>query len=339
VHLPIGEAIPLVPVAGSAILGLLALATFLVFLVCLGLKEGWDHTIGYGAHWIADKIRDISFSAWIFGTVRPFEFVADVIVDASDWVAHWLAVAALNTESGAITLWHWTAELFWWSVHETKALAVDTWHALEHTVVVTVPDAAKWAYREASAVAHRITNVEAAARRAADRELGHVAHLALAEAELGVHKAEAALDWSEAEVGALGRELGGLKARVEAIARQLSPAAIVALIGATIFTEFGLGWLRCSQVGRLGRSICGMPAHLLEDLVGLLADVVFVAAICEILPLLEEVYAELGSPLAAGLSEVALAVCASPDKWPADPAVPRLHLPAVVFDGHLHLAA
>lgn len=338
-HLPVGEAVPLVPLIGDAALGLLALATFLVFLVCLGLKEGWDHTIGYGLHWIADKIRDVEISFGWFGSVHPFGFVADVFDDVSDWIAHWLAVAALNTEKGAIQLWHWTAEIFWWSVHETKALAVDTWHALEHAVVVTVPDAAKWAYRESVAVTHRLVNREEAARLAAERELARVAHGALVEAELGVRKAEHALDWSETQVGRLGRELDGLEAKVGQLARRLSPAAIVALIGATIFNEFGLGWLRCSKVGQLGRALCGAPAHLFDDLLALLVDVVFVSAICEVLPLVEATYAELATPLVEGLADVALAVCARPDRWPADPAVPTLHLPAVAFDGHLHLAA
>lgn len=333
-----GEAVPLVPFALDAVFGLVTLGALLVFLVCLGLREGWDHTIGYGLRWVAGQIRGISVDVY-FWSVHPLDFLADALEWVANETSHWLAVAALNSEQAATAMWHLTARVFWWSVHETKALAIDTWHALEHTVTVTVPDAAKWARREAVAVAHRIVNIEAAARRAADRELGHLAHVAEADALHGIREAEHALDWSEAQVGALGRELGGLKARVEAIARQLSPAAIVALIGATIFNDFGLGWLRCSQVGRLGRSICGLPSSLFNDLLSLFADIVFVASICEILPLLEAAYAELGTPLVEALTDAALAVCAPPSTWAADPPVPALHLPAVVFDGTLHLAA
>lgn len=337
-HLLTGEAVPLVPFALDAIFGLVTLGAFLVFLVLFGLHEGWNHTIGYGLRWLAGQIRGVTISVY-FWSVHPLDFLADGLEWVANEVDHWLAVGALNAEHAATAMWHLTATVFWWAVHETKALAVDTFHLFEHTVVVTIPNAAKWARREAVDVAHRIVNVEAAARRAADRELSHLAHVAEADALHGIREAEHALDWSEAEVGALGRELGGLKARLEQIARQLSPAAIVALIGATIFSDFGLGWLRCSQVGALGRAICGLPTQLFEDLLGLLADVYFVTAICELLPLLEDAYATLGTPLVEAVTAVALEVCASPDKWPADPPVPALHLPALMFDGTLHLAA
>jgi hypothetical protein len=333
-----GEALPVIPFALDAVFGLVTLGALLVFLVCLGLREGWDHTIGYGLRWVAGQIRGVTVSVY-FWSVHPLDFLADALEWIANEISHWLAVAALNSEHAASAMWHLTARVFWWSVHETKALAIDTWHALEHTVTVTVPDAAKWARREAVAVAHRLVNIEAEARRSADRELEHLAHVAEADALHGLRTAEHALDWSEAEVGALGRELGGLKAKLEQIARQLSPAAIVALIGATIFTDFGLGWLRCGNVGRIGRALCGLPSTLFNDLLALFADVYFVTAICELLPLIEEAYSELGTPLVDGITAVALEVCASPDKWPADPPVPALHLPAVVFDGALYLAA
>jgi hypothetical protein len=311
-HLLGAVAVPAGPAIGAGVLGLLSLLTFLAFIVCLGLKEAWYHTIGYGLRWIAAQIRGVTLDVY-FWSVHPLDFLADALEAADHFIAHALAVAALNTEKAGTALWHLTAEVFWWSVHETKELAVDTWHALEHTVTVTVPDAAKWARRESVAVAHRIVHVEAAARRAADAELGHLAHVAEADAQAGIRKAEHALDWSEAKVTELDRYVHGLEARVGRLARRLSPAAIVALIGATIFNDFGLGWLRCSQVGRLGRALCGLPSHLFADLLALLADVYFVTAICELLPLIEDAYSELGTP--------------------------TLHLPAVMFDGTLHLAA
>lgn len=338
-HLLTGEAAPLVPLALDAVFGLVTLGAFLVFIVCLGLREGWDHTIGYAFRWLARQIRDVSIGVGHVYTLHPFGFLADGLEWIADATSHWLAVAALNTEHAAVAMWHLTATVFWWTVHETKDLAVDTYNAVEHVTTTTVPNAARWARREAVAVAHRLVHVESAARRATDRELEHVAHVAAADAELAIHKAEGALSWSEAEVGVLGRELGSLKSRVDRIARQLSPAAIVALIGATIFTEFGLGWLRCRQVGQLGRAVCGLPSHLFRDLLALFADLYFVAAICEVLPLLEETYAVVGTPLVTALTETALLTCAPPSRWAPDPPTPRLHLPPLVFDGSLHLAA
>lgn len=270
-HATIGVAVPVVPVISEAALGLLTLGAVLVFIVCWGLHEGWNHTIGYGLRWIANQIDDVSVDVGVY-TIRPFGFVADVFRSVDHRISHALAVAALNTESAVVSLWHLTAEVFWWSVHETKALALDTFHAMQYQITVTIPDAAKWARREAVTVAHRLVHREAAIARAAEREIGHVAHVAQAEAIAAGREAEHALDWSEAKVGQLERYIDGLDARVSRLAKRLTPSAIVALIGATIFTEFGLGWLRCNNVGRTGKRLCGLGLDALDALlVGTLA--------------------------------------------------------------------
>ena len=326
-HLATGEVVPLVPLIGDGILGLLTLGTFLVFIVCLGLQQGWDHTIGYGLRWLAGQIRGVTISVY-FWSVHPLDFLADGLDWIDKAISHWLAVAALNTQSAAVAMWHLTAEVFWWSVHETKQLAVDTFHALEHAVTVTVPDAAKWARREAVDAARSLVHREAAIARAAERELSALAHTAEAEALYGVRSAEGALDWSQAETGALSRELGGLKARLEDIARAISPSAIVALIGATIFTDFGLGWLRCSSVGRLGRAVCGMPSQLLEDLLGLVADFFIFTHICQVVPLLETGFADIGAPLIGELTAAIDEMPCVKGYQASALSVPNLYLPA-----------
>lgn len=305
-HVLSAIAVPAVPVISEAVLGIATLAAVLVCIVCLGLREGWDHTIGYGLRWVANQIEDVGVDVGGWLSVHPFGFVADVFRSVDHHVSHALAVAALNSEKAVAWLWHMTGRLFWWSVHETKHLAIDTWHSLEHFAVTTIPDAAKWARREAVEVARRITHEEAALRRAADARIGHLAHVAEADALHGIRAAEHALDWSEAQVGALGRDLTGLKARVEALAHRLSPAALVALIGATIFTEFGLGWLRCHNVGRAGKRLCGLGVDAIDalllgtlavegavSLVGITNELVDLAD--EIVPTVTGFFSELGA--------------------------------------------
>lgn len=265
-QLPIGEVAPLAPAALDAVLGIATLGMVLIFLVCLGLREGWEHTLGGALRWLANEVRDITLDLGWFGSYHVLGPVADAIEWVADSVSHLLAVAALETENAAASLWHMTGRLFWWTVHETKALSVDLWHALEHTVVVTVPDAAKWAHREAIKVAHRLVNVEAATARAAEAELSHLVHVAEHDAQVGIAVAEHALDWSEAEVGALWRDLDGLKGKLEQLSHRLAPAALVALIGATIFQRFGLGWLRCGNVGKAGKTLCGLETGLVDAL-------------------------------------------------------------------------
>lgn len=323
-HLLTGIAVPAVPIISEAALGIATLGMVLVFLVCLGLREGWDHTIGYGLRWVANQIEDVGVDVGGWLSVHPFGFVADVFRSVDHHVSHALAVAALNSEKACAWLWHQTGRLFWWSVHETKHLAVDTWHMFQHTVAVTIPDAAKWARREASDVAHNIVNRAEARARAAEAEISHVAHVAEATAVHGVHEAEHALDWSEAQVGHIGREIDAIKARLHTITQALSPAAIVALIGATIFKDFGLGWLRCSQVGQLGRAVCGMPGHLLKDLLELFAGAVLFSSVCELLPMLTVAVDEVGLGLVETIHSSGFTACSS--QYPPAPRMPPIEL-------------
>lgn len=262
---------PLVPAFVAE--GALAIATLGAVLVCVvayGLHEGWEHTIGWGLRWVANQVRGaISIPTGFWGDIDPLAPIADALEWIEKSISHALATLYLDSEKAVVFLWHLMGAIFWWSVHETKALSLDLYHALRHTIVVTVPDAAKWARRDAIHTARTLVHREEALRRAADHELRHLAHVAEADAELGIRKAEHALDWSEAQVGHIGREINGLRARLRKIERSLSPAAIVALIGATIFKEFGLGWLRCHNVGRMGRFLCGLPLGLLDDLLAL----------------------------------------------------------------------
>lgn len=60
--------------------------------------------------------------------------------------------------------------------------------------------------------------------------------------------------------------------RLRTIGRTLTPAGILGLVGAAVFSQFGLGWLKCSNVNKVGKSVCGMNAGVLEGLLsGLLA--------------------------------------------------------------------
>lgn len=323
-HLLTGEVVPLAPFALDAVLGIATLGAVLVFIVCLGLREGWDHTIGYGLRWIADELEGFGKVSFGFFTVDVFGPIADVFRSVDHFISHALAVAALNSEKACSWLWHTTGRMFWWSVHETKRLAVGTWHLFEHTIVVTIPDAAKWARREATDVAHRLVNRAEARARAAEAEIGHLAHVADAKAIAAEHAAEHALDWSEAQVGHIGKEIEAIKAKLSTVAQKLTPAAIVALIGATIFNDLGLGWLKCSQVGQLGRAVCGMPSHLLKDLLELFAGAVLFSSVCELLPYISTAVDDVGLELVKVIHESGLTVCSG--RYPPPPRMPPIAL-------------
>jgi hypothetical protein len=55
--------------------------------------------------------------------------------------------------------------------------------------------------------------------------------------------------------------------RITNLAKKFTVAGIVGLVGASIFHEFNLNWLRCSGVRRLGNLACGLGG-LIEELLG-----------------------------------------------------------------------
>jgi hypothetical protein len=66
-------------------------------------------------------------------------------------------------------------------------------------------------------------------------------------------------------VGEIDKAVRGLRKQLHKWARYLTPAGIIGLVGAATFDQFGLGWLRCRGVGRVGRWLCGLSG-LIETL-------------------------------------------------------------------------
>ncbi len=97
---------------------------------------------------------------------------------------------------------------------------------------------------------------------------------------------------------------------------------------ATALGALGLGNLRCPAFLRaLGRSNCGL-GNLLEDLLGLFADVLFLEAFCDYLPEIEKVVGVIEEPLVGFISSAANGICSQPADGYEPLTVPHLHLPA-----------
>jgi hypothetical protein len=82
------------------------------------------------------------------------------------------------------------------------------------------------------------------------------------------------------------REAARVRGLIGKYAKILTPAGIVGLVGAAVFSEFGLGSLRCSNNKKLLKGTCGLVPKVLEDLLAGLVAVVGTISIIE----LAEVY-------------------------------------------------
>lgn len=74
----------------------------------------------------------------------------------------------------------------------------------------------------------------------------------------------------------LERDVSALQDWVKAHARQVVVAGSLGLVMAAL-AKIGLGWARCSKVGRVGRRICGMNDSLLDDL--LIGSLIYASSI------------------------------------------------------------
>jgi hypothetical protein len=94
------------------------------------------------------------------------------------------------------------------------------------------------------------------------------------------------------------RDLAGLRGQVQDVQRRLDqlwqrvrglslPAVGGIAVGALAFalSRLGMPWARCSNVGKVGRNVCGMDANLLQSL---LADTLMIAGTLSLVEFAEE---------------------------------------------------
>lgn len=183
--------------------------------------------------------------------------------------------------------------------------------------------------REYKGIEHRVKSLEQAIGAGIGNDVrAHVKAL-----ERTVHGIETrvipglrqGINAAEGEVSDLERWLG-----VKAGTNSLDWAQ--ALV-ATALAALGLGGLRCSTLGNLlGRRGCGLWSGL-DDLLGLLLDAVLFVDLCNLLPELEALFAELEAPLVDLIATAADAACAHPPAGWVELSAPALSLPAVYYTG------
>lgn len=266
---------------------------------------------------------------------------------------------AINGTEGVIgAFWHAAGNLLASIGHELYGLAValDRFGAYIHgvvrpwvirTTVGGLTHGLKWlrheltstttqVYRITKVVTHPERTAIGAAVRTITRPLaGELAHLerwtrariAGAEAAIeGVLQPE--IDWLRSRTGSLERFYERLWKQVRKLDR-LTAASVFAGAVAIALARLGFGWLACRNWKRVGRSVCRMPTHLLDDALSLLTDFVVLSSICQVIPLLETGFADVASPLIDALTVAGSALRCGGGLENETLAVPALHLPPV----------
>lgn len=113
-----------------------------------------------------------------------------------------------------------------------------------------------------------------------------------------------------------GFTIRGIRRRLSRLEKiSLGGLAAGALIAG--LARVGLGWVRCQNVGRVGRALCRTPGNLLNDLLGILADIWVLENVCTLIGPLETAAETIGTPLVEALTVVGAGICAGSIGQPA----------------------
>jgi len=96
---------------------------------------------------------------------------------------------------------------------------------------------------------------------------------------------------------------------------------------ALALSRLGAGWIRCGNVRKVGRTLCGLPGNLLNDLLALVTDFLVLTNICQAIPWLEVAFSDVAAPLIGELTKAGAGLCAAGSSPPSELTVPPLSLP------------
>lgn len=257
----------------AAALGLLAMC-----LLCYATLQGYRFSIRPLLKGLGGMI--VAFTA-------PFPVIRNVgrwldneIAAVDNAVLAGLRFGVTSSEHALVALWNGTGELMKLIADEIKGLALDTEYALVHVnklgrralsrLVILV------AGRLVAQLRRQILSVFHSTAVSVERRLGALRREALHD----IAAAEARIGRTAKQARALARQLRLL--------RWLAGITSVATLGALIFKRLGLGWLtryktlgalglailarlglrwlRCNNVGKAGRQLCGLDPSYLDEL-------------------------------------------------------------------------
>lgn len=94
---------------------------------------------------------------------------------------------------------------------------------------------------------------------------------ALVDAAVDSALAAAAIPHAIPRVGDISTGIESAWQEIKRLGKYATVGGLIGLVGATVFSHFGLGWLRCSNTNKVGKALCGFNTSRLEALLAGLA--------------------------------------------------------------------
>ena len=306
-----------------------ALGTLLVFIVFWVLYHAWKITFGAIFSYIGAQGIDFDKS-FIHVHIKPFSFVANINRRIENNLSAGLAfserafVATVNTFIEPILLLVGTVLAIGYALYYLGRSAE---HAITHripknvteTIVKPVQRIARGAL---TSLSNRVTALE------------HTVHSLRPKVTYITKIALYTPKTIRLRLGRIETRLRKDEHDIAQLQRKVSVAGLAGLFGA-VLVKTGFDWLRCRNVRKAGKALCGAPSHLLDDFLALLADFTILTNICTVIPWLEDAAALIAVPLVGVLTDATAGLCpgsigASAALQGPDPTLPPLLVPAAL---------
>jgi hypothetical protein len=260
----VAPAAPAVPALAYLVIGLLAL---LAWAVMRGLLAAWIYTFGAMLQRLADILtfRKLGVTVDLGGPIRTLDTtIRNVILKG-----------ATKAERLAGYFFHGCAVIVRWTAGEVEGLASDTlaWATwLQHAhlpkwvkamVYAAFPPAA--IYKLVQAAIH--ANLPHVGRTVTTKVEHVVTHTVtrIVRASSGAVAIPGWVIRLPSRVGDVEHDLSGLRKRVKGLEKYAGATAAVALFTAAL-AKLGLQWLRCKNMKKAGKRVCGLDGNLLDAL-------------------------------------------------------------------------
>jgi hypothetical protein len=285
-------------------LGIAGLAWAVAFVVAYGLHGAWVNTFGA----IFNAIGGVKISIGFGRSIHPFRFIQD----ESNKLANTLKHAADASQHNMGYFFHAAGTLIGWQARELAGLAADTLHWAQWMQRVALPKAGhiigkvtfpwptiyKFIRKEIEA---ELPYIERLAHSIA-HTIGNEIHGKHAKATSGAIPYPPWVIRLPKRVGQLERDWSGIKARLRKLERAGGATGAVALFTAAL-AKFGLHWLRCKKVSKVGKDVCSIDESLLESLLGDAIAIASLISVVEFAKGLQDIEGVCLGVLSAGIRE------------------------------------
>lgn len=289
--------------AAPLLLGLLAL--FVAYLISYMLLTGYRFTLGALLQAIVHVADSVNLLGW-----HPFRALGELAENIDQWINAALSDAVLATERAWRAVLHATGYLIYEMAKGLRDLAQGTYSAISHAVERTIPrlihDLTMPLWGAVHSLSHQLAYLWRVVT-SLSHELEHLAGRAIPETKIIVKRyvapaVKAATVTLPHEIigavprlGNLDRVLHGIDETLKDTLKKVSPAALAAVFVGSVLSITGLSWLRCGNVGRAGKAICGLNANVLEGLLAGLLSIFGTIGIVAFAKDVQGVVSEFGS--------------------------------------------